>query len=417
MSFTLQIGNAPPRLFSDLGLTDLRRRQRSLLAGSFSFTAQGALMDGDALAVEGAICTISYGGTPFFCGRLHQVPRKGSGSAESIDYQLLDALHDFERNVYQQQWNVITGVDENGNPTTAAQYRSECILGMDLSGAALTNGQVIHQIVQWAISVGANCQLGTIGVSAPVPFDEVTDLPCAECIRKMLRWSPDAVAWLDYSTTPPTFNVTPRASCIATLIPFLGPVESIDIKALRDLLPPSVVIRNLQENKVDGTPAVAVIPDVWPPGATGTEFGALVQSVRLAGSNSTYQKQPVVSTPIPTDNSANADSGDGDSGGPADDPTITWWRRKVAWLQQFSADRLAITNVYGIVDPGQLDPGGDGSPLDDDITLYPNELISGSVASWMGCTVGATTWSALVTYSYPDSTPGPPAPSPRLMRN
>jgi len=401
MSFTLQIGNGAPQLFSDLGLTGLRRRQRSQRAGSFSFTADGALMDGDALAAEGVICTVAYNGTPFFAGRLHQIPRKGSGAAESIDYQLLDAWHDLERNVYQQQWNVITSVDESGNPTTAAQYRSECILGMDLSGDALTNGQVIQQIVEWGINVGAYCRLGTIGVSAPVPFDEVTDLPCAECIRKMLRWSPDAVAWMDYTTIPPSFNVTRRANALPVQIPLIGAVESIDIKALPELVAPSVVIRYLQENKVDGVPAVVVIPDVWPSGASGTEFGALVQSVRLAGSNSTYQKQPVVATEIPTDNSANSGSGSGD-GGPSDDPTITWWRRKVAWLQQFSPDRLAITNVYGIVDPGQLDPSGDGSPLDDDITLYPNELISGSVASWMGCTVAATTWSALVTYNYPD---------------
>jgi hypothetical protein len=359
-------------------------------------------MDGNALAVEGTLCIVAYSGTPYFSGRLHQIPRKGSGGAESIEYELLDAWHDLERNVYQQQWNVITSADESGNPTLAAEYRSECILGMDLNGNALTNGQVIQQIVAWGISVGAYCQLGTIGVTAPVPFDEVTDLPCAECIRKMLRWSPDAVAWMDYSTVPPTFNVTRRGDCIPASIPFAGAVESVQIKALPDLIAPSVVIRYLQENKVDGAPAVVVIPDVWPSGASGTEYGALVQSVRLAGSNSTYQKQPVVATPIPTDDSANAGSDTG-GGGPSDDPTITWWRRKVAWLQPFSADRLAITNVYGIVDSGQLDPSGDGSPLDDDISLYPNELTSGSVAAWMGCTVGATTWSALATYSYPDT--------------
>jgi hypothetical protein len=213
----------------------------------------------------------------------------------------------------------------------------------------------------------------------------------------MLRWSPDAVAWLDYSTLPPTFNVTRRANCIPLSVPMSGSIESIDIKALPDLVAPSVVIRYLQENKTDGFPSVVVIPDVWPPGATGTEYGSLVQTVRLAGSNSTYQKQPVVTTLIPTDDSANA------GGGPADDPTIVWWLRKVAWLQQFSPDRLAITNVSGVVDPGQLDPGGDGSALDDDIDLYPNELISGSVVSWMDCTVAATTWSALVSYNYPDS--------------
>jgi hypothetical protein len=140
MPFTLQIGDGAPQLFTDLGLTRLRRRQASQQAGSFSFTAEGALMDGNALAGEGTICTVYSNGAPFFSGRLHQIPRRGSGAGESIDYQLLDAWHDLECNVYQQQWNVINGIDENGNPSNAAQYRSECILGMDLTGNALNNG-------------------------------------------------------------------------------------------------------------------------------------------------------------------------------------------------------------------------------------------------------------------------------------
>jgi hypothetical protein len=399
MSWYLKIGDAAPELFAYYGLNKLKRQIRSQRAGSFSFNADGANADSDPLGAEGTLCVVLWETTPFFQGRLHQIPRKGSGSGESVDYEILDAWQDFERNVYQQQWNVIVSVDEAGNPTTAAQYRSECILGMDLSGAALNSGQVIADIVGWAIGAGAWCQVGDIGVSAPVPFDEITDLPCSECIRKMLRWTPDAVAWLDYSTTPPTFNVTRRADCTATTIPFIGNVEEIDIKALPDLVPPSVVIRYLQENQTDGVASVNVIPDVYPGGATGTEYGALVQTTRLAGTNSAYQKQYVQTQPIPLDNSA------GESGGPGDDPTIRWWVNKLPWLQKFSADRLSITNVYGVVDsePPQYDPNGDGNTIDDDISLYPNELISGTVAEWMNCHIGQTTWSALVYYNYPDT--------------
>jgi hypothetical protein len=336
----------------------------------------------------------------FFTGRLHRIPRQGNGGAESVDYELLDAWNDFEKNVYQQQWNVIQSVDESGQPTLAAEYRSEIILGVDINGNTMNSGQVIADIVSWAIGVGAYCQMGVIGVEAPVPLDEVTDLPCSECIRKMLKWTPDAVTWFDYSTTPPTFNVVRRGDCAAMAIPFTGTVggeseadvESVDIKALPELVAPGVVFRYIQENQTDGVPSIDVIVDDCPEGTSGLEYGALVQTTRLAGTNSTYQKVPVKVETIPTDNSS------GEEGGPGDDPTILWWRKKTPWLQNFSADRLSITNVYGIFDDTQEDFDGNGNPISE----YPNELLSGSIAAWMNVTAAATTWSALVTYNYPD---------------
>ena len=386
MLFTLQIANGAPQLFSACGLSRLKRQIRSQRAGSFSFTAEGMACDADPLASEGTLCTVYAGETPFFSGRLHQIPRKGTGAAESIDYQLLDAWHDFERIVYQQQWNVLLVLSEGGSPTPTAEYRSECILGMDLSGDALNSGQVITQVVNWAIGVGANCQLGNIGVSAPVPFDEIRDLPCSECIKKMLRLTPDAVTWLDYSTTPPTFNVTRRGASEVANIPFVGNVESVDIRALPDLLAPSVVIRYLQENQTDGQPSVNVIPDVYPPEATGLEYGALVQSTRLAGSNSTYQKQPVVTTPLPADQS--------------DSNAVPFLQRFTPWLKQFSADRLRVNSLTPAVDAGQTDAGGNA--LDADISDYPNVVISGDIAPWMGVQAARCTVTASISYIYPD---------------
>jgi hypothetical protein len=398
MSWYLKIGNAAPQLFSTYGLNRLKCRIGSQRAGSFSFTADGANADSDPLAVEGTLCTVLWNATPFFQGRLHQIPRKGSGSAESVDYELRDAWHDFERNVYQQQWNIIIGTDEEGHPTTAAQYRSECILGMDLAGNALDSGQVIADVVAWAIGVGAYCQIGNIGVAAPVPFDEVADLPCSECIKKMLRWTPDAVAWLDYSTTPPTFNVTRRPNCTAVTIPFGGNVEEVNIKALPELVVPSVVIRYLQENQTDGIPAINVIVDSFPSGSTGTEYGSLVQSTRLAGTQSTYQKVPIqtgVILAIP--------EGDGD-----DTANCDWWRNHIGWLHPFSASRLNLDDdstsgwVIG-ADSTTTQNNDSGTPVDYDIDDYPNELLRGALADWMNVIHAKCTFTTSFTYNYPDT--------------
>ena len=385
MSWYLQIGAHAPQLFSALGLSRLERRIGSQKAGRFSFAADGALCDSDPLAVEGTLCAVLNGDQLYFQGRLHQIPRKGSGRSESVDYELQDAWHDFEKNVYQQQWNVIVSADAEGNPTTAAQYRSECILGMDLSGDALSSGEVITQIVNWAISVGANCQVGAIGVNAPVPFDEIRDLPCSECIKKMLRLTPDAVAWFDYTASPPAFNVTRRADCAPITLPFAGNLEEVDIKALPDLLAPCVVIRYLQENETDGVPSVNVIADVYPETATGLEYGAMVQTTRLAGSSATFQKQPVITTPIPQDET--------------DSNAIPWLMRNTPWLRAFSADRITVNGLIGAVDPGQVNSNGD--PKDSDFGDYPNQVISGDIAPWMNVHSAYVTVTAQISYNYP----------------
>ena len=424
MSWYFQIAGGAPQLFSLYGASRLRRTVSSQNASVFSFTVDGATADSDAFASERQICSVWYGDTGpsvcFFTGRLYRLPRKGSGPAESIDYELRDCWLDFEQNVFQQQWNVITGHDESGNPTIAAEYRSECILGMDLTGDALNSGEQIGAIVEWAISVGAYCQIGDIAVSAPVPFDEITDLPCSECIKKMVRWTPDAVAWFDYSTLPPTFNVTRRADCEAAYLAFAREPEELNINSLPYLMPPGVVIRFIEiTNSNDGSADVEVIVDDYPTGTSGTEYGAMVMTCRLAEGQSTYQKQPIkVQAPIPIANSAGSDDDDGgdSSGGPSDDPTILWWQRKVPWLSNLGtpggtyspsdiADQLVITNVYGVFDVGEGDDDGSGtvSVVDGDTINadYANELLQGTVADWMNVNVAKTSWSALVKYSYP----------------
>jgi hypothetical protein len=412
MSWFLQIAGGPPQLFSDLGLVKLRRRIRSQQAGSFSFTADGADADSNPLAPEGTLCSVLLANAdgsdaaPFFSGRLHRIPRSGSGSAESVDYELLDAWTDFERNVYQQRWNIITSVDEEGEPTLDAQYRSECILGMDLDGNAVSSGAVIYDVVTWAIGVGAYCQIGNIGVDAPVPMDEITDLPCSECVKKMLRLTPDAVTQFDYSTTPPTFNVVRRADCDTYEIPFVDGEEQVAIQALPDLVAPCVVITYIQENQTDGVPAINVIVDDYPEGSTGLEYGALVETTRLAGTQSTFEKQPVVTGPIPTNTTDNS-------------VVALWLQQHVPYLTQFDADSLTVSDFSSVTVIPNPGPGTTPYTLpptnpnvDTDPSHYPNELLSGSLPNWvltnynlitgqvtLTCTVTSTNFSGALPFS------------------
>lgn len=156
---------------------------------------------------------------------------------------------------------------------------------------------------------------------------------------------------------------------------------------------PSVVIRYLQENETNGTPSITVTPDVFPAGATGLEYGALVNTMRLAGESTSYQKVPVRVSPIQAIPEAEGDDSD----------QCNWWRNHVNWLSQFSATRLNLVDgsADGWVNDGQNDDAG--RPVDADIDDYPNELIRGALADWMGVIHARLSFTAQFTYVYPDT--------------
>jgi len=416
MSFYLQISGGPKQSFTDLNLRALKCLSASQGAGRFMFEANGAAMDSAPMAVEGTICTVYNGATSIFSGRIHKIPRKGDGKDESVSYELRDAWYDFEQNVFQQGWNVLT-LDNMGNPVITEEYRSRCILGMTIGGIAESAAGTISEIVTWAIGVGANCQLGTIGINTYValaggsiptlPYNEILDLPCSKAIQKVLEYCPDAVTWFDYSTSPPTFNVTRRYNLPVVNLPFVNTAatEAIEIAAIPDTSRPSVVIRYEQTNKItsDGNTVAStvIIPDIYPSGATGTEYGALVQTVELPGGNAAYQTQSLQVTAIPqasTDAGAMAffyDRSDALNGRTNDS------------THAYSLDRLSFVDgeFYTQVAAGQVDSGG--NPVSTDPTDFPNAILWGTVSDWMNETAANIIVSGGITYAYPDSaTPG-----------
>jgi hypothetical protein len=405
MSWFISINGNTAVEFSSLGCRGLRREVRSQAPGTFSFTQAVGEMDQGPLAVEGQTAVVNWmpdgsgEGQQSFYGRVSAIPRAGEPGREEQRYVISDAWLDFERIIYQQQWNFIVGVDESGARTTAAQYLSNCILGMDLNGNALSSADVITDVVNWAIGRGALCQVGTIlrnsagaSTAAPAPFKEISDLACAQVLHEMLRLTPDAVAWFDHSTTPPTFNVTRRGDCTGLMLPFTGVAEDIELTPRHDLVRTEVVIRYVQVNENDGVPSTEVTIDAAPGGADGLAYDAYVATVRLAGSHATYQKQPVQTSPIQA-----IPSGDDDT------VSCNWWGDHVDWLYDFSASRLNLEDdsTGGYVAAPQYEDDGQ-TEVSYNIEDYPNELIKGNLADWMGVKAARVTFYSAFTYMYPD---------------
>jgi hypothetical protein len=418
MSFTLSIAGSNIGTFTSLGADGLKMNLRSQESSVFKFCLDGTAMDAAALTLSGEqfdaqavgkVCQVFNGETCIFSGRLFRIPRSGSGAVEKIDYEIRDPWEQLKDVVYQQVWTIMLSRDENGNIVPGPSALSRLTLGQDAEGNQVTGAQIIEDVIAWAASCGALVQVGTIIAPAQIPFDDVTDLTCSEVIKRVLRWMPDASTWFDYTQTPPAFNCAPRANLAALTLPFTGAVEQQDIQAMPELLAPVVVINYVQENTSNiGPTGVTVFTDLWPEGQSPEQLKAMVMTCELAGSKSTYQQQPVVCLqPLPTDDSAN------DDGGPADDPTIQWWQRKIGWLlnlgdNDFSAadvaDQLVIKDISAVYQKGQ--PGDDGSGgVAVDFGIYPNELLTGSIAQWMDVKVSQiTVTAATIVYSYPSST-------------
>jgi len=151
---------------------------------------------------------ITSDGAPFFKGKCRAIPKNADNASEGHDYLIEDAWAELERTVYQEPWG------SYGGPFLSPTV----ILGMDSTGTRIGVGKQILEAINFAADPdGPNIaiQAGSIPDGMLLWPSEVSGLSCAEIIRTSLRYYPDWVAWIDHTTDPVTFNVTPRASATA----------------------------------------------------------------------------------------------------------------------------------------------------------------------------------------------------------
>jgi hypothetical protein len=234
MNWTI-LYNGTEKLLADWGLTRVQRRLVSQGVDELTFTAEGTPTDAAPVFANYSTITLYRnrlqatdgtfsGGTIWFVGLITQYPRAGSPEAESMAYKAVGPWWYLDNYVFQQPYqNIFLGYAVAGDPTTAIYgqaYSSHLFLNQGNAVNALTKittGQQIIEALNWALKpfVTANAplpfQIGTVSPDVDCPIDEVRDITCAEVIHKMLRWTPDAVTWFDYSTSPPTFHCQRRA--------------------------------------------------------------------------------------------------------------------------------------------------------------------------------------------------------------
>lgn len=291
-----------------------------------------------------SLLTILYHDKPWFQGMITKIEKSLNASSAAYTCQVEGPWWHLEHLVFQQAWLQNT-TPQAQEATLESIYKGRLILGQGIHGQALSVQDQIQEILHYAINAGAPFQIGNLALGFSLPFDEVKDISCAEAIQRILRWSPDTVAWFDYTTEPlPSLNLSPRGAMSTISVPYTQ-LQSLDISPRHDLQVPSVVLKYEKTHKSDNDSWTTTEVDAHPDGSSGQEFNAMVLTIDLAGSRSTRIKQKITSRPI-------------------EPSSIPWWQAQIPFLGSLEADAITI---HSSSRKGSL----------------PFELVEGAIAPWM----------------------------------
>ncbi len=365
------------------GITAMTRHRASQATDTCVLRFDGRAFDAAPPFPFGATVVVARAGTPWFVGRVTSVPSSGDGRSETQTCELSGPWWYLAHLVCQQLWTL------RGGEATAALSR--LILGQADDGSALTTGQIISAALQYAIDAGAPLAIGTVEPAVTAPLQEVKDVTCAEVIRRALQWTPDCVAWFDYTTAPvPTFHCRARANLpAATLRVGAPPLAAVrGLTARYDLLVPAVVLHYETSRQADGQAQADVVTDAAPAGATGREFGAVVGTIPLRGQAGIVLSQRVVTQPVVTDTDA--------------PDLVAQLADRNAALAMYAADPAITAAGIQVTSLARSVASPSGGPSADSrgVQALGNALVEGEITDWMIANCGVRTQAQRLTFSY-----------------
>lgn len=352
MSWTILANGAEVSL-AEYRISAVQRRRSSQAIDLVAFVLDGVAFDADLPLVGDDEVIIKKDGEQWFVGRVTAAQRSATGSAESIRYEVSGPWWYLEQLVFQQTWHIYQGPDV---------HKSHCLLNQWADGTNMGTRDQLAEALNWAV-IQATAAYGSApfqfdSASFPqlfIPVDEVRDITCAEAVSKQLRWLPDAVAWFDYATTPPTFHCRRRSDLEVKDITG-NTASAVTLVPRFDLQVPAVVLKYERIDTVNGQSIPSLFIDAAPSTATGAEFGALCQTIDLQGGASTTATAEIVSQALP--------------GATKTDEWWAWLKTKEGWLATEAPELIAVESVTR-------------TPSDPTLQPLDLELVSGQIADWM----------------------------------
>ena len=344
---------------ADYNITNVRRIRKNLLTDKVTFDIPKKSLLEPSTFEQNSIITIFHNNIKWFEGIVTQIPLYCSHDQETDKYELSGAWWYLENLIYQQAWK--QPVDPTDTSTDLYDvYKSRVILGQDISGKAITIGDQISDVIRYANSCGARISAGNISLPVNIPLDECKDLSCAEVIRRLLRWIPDTVAIIDYSTDIPVINFQRRQQLENITIDLQQQISSLTIQPRYDLQVSSVILTFETTNTTNGKSWKEAIVQKWPTNASGKELKSLILTINLEGTKSTYVIQDIETNPILL-------------------TSIEWWKSHVPSISNIDDHNITINNISRTND-------------------LPNELISGNIATWMDKTTATDIIRCKISY-------------------
>ena len=295
-------------------------------------------------------------------GLVVETPKQGDGSGESGVYRAVDFWHLLDQIVFHQSRKSY----DNVQGQLVDVFTTHCWLGQAANGARLTSGGQMSEAFSYAQGVGA-LQGFFFAFDASgfpqldIPINEVRDVTCAEVLRLMLRWSPDAVVWIDYSNFNP--NVGPIFRCARRgALPAVSfdmsdgdTVGALSITDRKDLVRPSVKLTYEIAEQVNGVAYVRTQEDIYPGTTNGREIAALAATINLQGAAVQTVEQEILTQPIEAFHANTV-------------TRLNWWKQQFPELAGADVQSVSIE----LADITRMGPN-----------FYPNQLVDGTIADWM----------------------------------
>lgn len=412
--------------FEDWGLTGLKMTFRSQEGDTCSFHSENQAVDGTPKFAKKTVCIVrgdraydpntgTYsGGRTWFYGLLLKTPRRGTHQAETVGYDLVGPswyLQNLPFEQYRRYWAgkyatwsetyptiAIDGVnyvrgdapDHDGDVYSRVLHTT-VVLNQDEYGVPQTLADQVREILDFAIAAGATFTYDSAEIDAQfgslqLPTNERPDVPCQTALETVLSWLPDCETWFDYNNALPVFHVMRRANLTTTTLDMAAgtQISGLEIEDRDDLRKAQVSVTYSRPTEINGQSFVWTFEDVWPETITPDDpFNKLRQSVDLVGYSITTMESEVAVEALPAEFWAD---------GLASEETINWWKSKEPSLEE--------CDVQYVTD-GTVEVDGEDVTLTGGVS-YPNELVSGTLAEWMGVGEESVTITAKITFKKPD---------------
>jgi hypothetical protein len=270
----------------------------------------------------------------YFRGRVRSVPRSGQGQNETYHIRIEGPWSWFESTLYRQSWAEGSG----------SISKPRAVLYMQANGTRLATGPQMKAIADVAIASGAPCTVQNITGGITPPYDEQTNITCAQALVKVLSQHPHGAMWFDYSTWVPVLKYSPRTDLTESLISIIGKTN-LSIAQRTDLQVPAIAIYYEKQNTVDGASVPETTRDLYPANANPYGVDVLSAVFDLRGNTVATVSQYIKAEQFPLNYN-----------------DIAWWKARVPRLNDYTSvtisngARLGDTNLAHILVEGEKAP-------------------------------------------------------------